>query len=206
MEWVINESYYNRDVVKCQVWQLKVAKNKSVFLQEQEGFQYTFSFGANSDYSYTGSLRMVKNIETAKLVLESMVRHLRDENQFFKVMVDTGVLVSYRNIYIDVSKNGFTFSTFANRAYVLTPKNRDLSSMDTSVEILDAINEIRSKYAYGIVNLLDNNIFTADFLKELLLAKKDFIMNFDRVEPLLEKLKSNCLIACINESFILPIH
>lgn len=52
--WKKTNNYYNREVVKCDVWSYIVSPRITIYLQDQPNFMFTVSAGANSDNSYTG--------------------------------------------------------------------------------------------------------------------------------------------------------
>lgn len=66
--WVLDDSYYNKEVVKCDVYSKKFGRG-TVYIQNQDSFMFTCSFGANSDLSHSGSFY---NVETIKTVEDGM--------------------------------------------------------------------------------------------------------------------------------------
>ena len=70
--WVKTNDYYNREVVKCDVYTKQITKKRKIHLQDSENFTYTFSCGAHSEYSFTGSFfgTTVKTLEQAMEYLD----------------------------------------------------------------------------------------------------------------------------------------
>lgn len=66
-QWIKTNDYYNREVVTCDVWSKKIGAKRTIYLQDGGNFTYTFSCGANSDYSFTGSFfgTKVKTLQDA---------------------------------------------------------------------------------------------------------------------------------------------
>lgn len=64
-QWIKTNNYYNREVVTCDVWSKKISGKRTIYLQDTNNFMYTFSCGASSDYSFTGSFYGT-NIKTLK--------------------------------------------------------------------------------------------------------------------------------------------
>jgi hypothetical protein len=66
-QWVKTNDYYNREVVTCDVWSKKIGAKRTIYLQDSGNFMYTFSCGASSDYSFTGSFfgTKVKTLQQA---------------------------------------------------------------------------------------------------------------------------------------------
>ena len=69
-EWIKTNNYYNREIVKCDVWSKQISKLRTIYLQDskESSFQFTFSCGASSDFSFTGCfyLTNIDTIEKAK--------------------------------------------------------------------------------------------------------------------------------------------
>lgn len=63
--WTKTNNYYNKDVVKCDVYSKKFGRGV-VYIQDskEKHFMHTFSFGANSDYSHGGSFYNCDSINT----------------------------------------------------------------------------------------------------------------------------------------------
>jgi hypothetical protein len=82
--WNLDDSYYNKDVVKCPVYsKLFKGKTGKVYVQDNiqvgYGFTYTCSFGASSEYSYTGCFKLTtsnppKSVTDAMRILDIKVR------------------------------------------------------------------------------------------------------------------------------------
>ena len=55
--WNKTNNYYNRDVVTCDVWSKVFSTRRAIYIMDSQdrNFMYTFSCGANSDYSFSGS-------------------------------------------------------------------------------------------------------------------------------------------------------
>lgn len=53
--WTKTNDYYNRNVVKEDVWSRKCRKGKIYLIDNTGSFTFTFSCGSDSDYSFTGS-------------------------------------------------------------------------------------------------------------------------------------------------------
>lgn len=68
-QWVKTNDYYNREVVTCDVWSKKIGSKRTIYLQDDGNFTYTFSCGANSDYSFTGSFFNTK-VKTLKEAMD----------------------------------------------------------------------------------------------------------------------------------------
>lgn len=55
LNWTKTENHiYNKEVIKCDVY-AKSFGHGIVYVMDKEDFTHTFSFGANSDYSFSGS-------------------------------------------------------------------------------------------------------------------------------------------------------
>jgi hypothetical protein len=67
--WVKTNDYYNREVVTCDVWSKKIGAKRTIYLQDGGCFTYTFSCGANSDYSFTGSF-FGTNVKTLQQAMD----------------------------------------------------------------------------------------------------------------------------------------
>ena len=63
--WVLDDTYYNKEVVKCEVYSKKFGRG-IVYIQNQGSFMFTCSFGNNSDLSHTGSFFGVETIKTVE--------------------------------------------------------------------------------------------------------------------------------------------
>lgn len=85
-KWNLDDTYYNKEVVTCPVYS-KLFRGKSgrVYVMDKieesgYGFHYTCSFGANSEYSYSGCFNLnldnsPKTIEDVFKVLDVKVNH-----------------------------------------------------------------------------------------------------------------------------------
>lgn len=72
--WEKTNNYYNRDVVKCDVWSYKVSKRITIYLMDEPNYTYTVSAGANSDSSYTGCFFGCAEINTLDKAKEALKR------------------------------------------------------------------------------------------------------------------------------------
>lgn len=68
-KWTKTNDYYNREVVTPDVWSRKCRRGK-IYVTDGEHFTYTFSCGANSDYSFTGCFFGCSKITTVKLAMK----------------------------------------------------------------------------------------------------------------------------------------
>jgi len=77
--WVKTNDYYNREVVTCDVWSKKITAKRTIYLMDskEKHFTYTFSCGANSDYSFTGCF-----FETTIDTLEKAMAYLDEFEQY----------------------------------------------------------------------------------------------------------------------------
>lgn len=82
--WVKTNDYYNRAVVKCDVYSIKVTKKRTVYLQDSENFNFTFSCGANSDYSFSGCFygTTIKTLDQAMEYLNKFIPLHFNDNKF----------------------------------------------------------------------------------------------------------------------------
>lgn len=74
-EWTKTENHiYNKDVVKCDVYAKSFGRG-TVYLMDKEHFTYTCSFGASSDYSFTGCFFQlpVNNVNDCMKALDKFV-------------------------------------------------------------------------------------------------------------------------------------
>lgn len=55
--WIKTNNYYNRDVVSCDVWSKVLSSRRTIYIMDSfdNNFKYTFSCGANSEFSFSGS-------------------------------------------------------------------------------------------------------------------------------------------------------
>ncbi len=74
-QWIKTNDYYNREVVTCDVWSKKITAKRTVYLKDGGNFMYTFSCGASSDYSFTGSFygTKVKTLQDAMDWLDKFI-------------------------------------------------------------------------------------------------------------------------------------
>lgn len=72
MAWKKTNDFYNRDVVKFDVYSYKVSKRITIYLQDGNDYTFTVSAGANSQFSYTGCFfgHNLKNVEEAMRLIE----------------------------------------------------------------------------------------------------------------------------------------
>ncbi|GAB6119606.1 hypothetical protein [Dysgonomonas termitidis] len=64
-QWTKTNDYYNREVVKEDVWSRKCRRGK-IYVIDRKNFTYTFSCGADSDYSFTGCFFGCSKITTVE--------------------------------------------------------------------------------------------------------------------------------------------
>jgi hypothetical protein len=69
--WAKTNDYYNREVVKCDVWSKKFGRGM-VYLMDREGFTYTQSMGANSEHSFTGSFYSSTKVKTVQDAMDAL--------------------------------------------------------------------------------------------------------------------------------------
>lgn len=65
VNWNKTNDHYNREVVTEDVWSRKCRRGK-IYVIDKAPFTYTFSCGANSDYSFTGCFFGCSKITTAE--------------------------------------------------------------------------------------------------------------------------------------------
>ena len=73
-EWNKTNDYYNREAVTQDVWSRKCRRGK-IYVIDEAPFSYTFSCGANSDYSFTGCFfgcSKITTIEQAILAIDEI--------------------------------------------------------------------------------------------------------------------------------------
>ncbi|NDW08759.1 hypothetical protein [Dysgonomonas sp. 520] len=63
--WTKTNDYYNREVVKEDVWSRKCRRGR-IYVIDKTPFTYTFSCGANSDFSHTGCFFRHSKITTVE--------------------------------------------------------------------------------------------------------------------------------------------
>ena len=68
-KWTKTNDYYNREVVTQDVWSRKCRRGK-IYVIDKAPFTYTFSCGANSDYSFTGCFFGCSKITTVEQATE----------------------------------------------------------------------------------------------------------------------------------------
>jgi hypothetical protein len=74
-KWSKTNDYYNREAVTQDVWSRKCRRGKIYLIDNPCTFTYTFSCGANSDYSFTGCLagcNKVTSVEQAMAVIDKI--------------------------------------------------------------------------------------------------------------------------------------
>lgn len=66
--WNKTNDYYDRNHVTCDVWSKQITQKITIYLQDGNNLMYTFSCGANSDYSFSGSFynTTVKTLDQAR--------------------------------------------------------------------------------------------------------------------------------------------
>lgn len=75
-EWTKTNDYYNREIVTQDVWSRKCRRGK-IYVIDGKHFTYTFSCGANSDYSFTGCFfgcSKITTIEQAMKVIDEIAK------------------------------------------------------------------------------------------------------------------------------------
>lgn len=73
--WTKTNDYYNREVVKEDVYSRKCRYGKIFLIDAPGSFTYTFSCGANSEYSFTGCFwryPKISNVNQAMDVLDKL--------------------------------------------------------------------------------------------------------------------------------------
>ena len=85
LNWTKTENHiYNKEVIKCDVYAKSFGRGTVYVLDSKDqSFMYICSFGANSDYSFTGSFYKlpVNSIEEAIRALDKFTPlHLKDKN------------------------------------------------------------------------------------------------------------------------------
>ena len=82
-QWNKTNDYYNRDVVTSDVWSRKCRYGK-IYVIDNKDFTYTFSCGANSDYSFTGcffGLSKITTVQQAMSVIDVIaILHFSDKS------------------------------------------------------------------------------------------------------------------------------
>jgi len=74
-QWNKTNNYYNRDVVKCDVYSKPFKAQYirgTVYVMDEKDFMFTCSFGANSDYSYTGCFFECTKIKTVTDAMDAI--------------------------------------------------------------------------------------------------------------------------------------
>lgn len=69
--WTKTNDYCNREVVKEDVWSRKCRRGK-IYVIDKAPFTYTFSCGANSEYSHTGCFFGYSKITTVERAMEAI--------------------------------------------------------------------------------------------------------------------------------------
>ena len=84
--WIKTNDYYNREVVICDVWSKKITKKRTIYLIDSKelNFMYTFSCGANSEYSFTGSFfnTTIDTLEKAMEYLDKFQKYYFSNSKF----------------------------------------------------------------------------------------------------------------------------
>lgn len=88
-EWTITKEHiYNTDVVTCPVWGKNFGHGTVYLMDEAPNFDYCASFGASSNYSYSGCFfeRLeVKTVQDAMKVLDKWIPiHLGNYDRYKK--------------------------------------------------------------------------------------------------------------------------
>lgn len=90
LEWQkIEDHIYNKKVVNCDVYVLRITKKRNIYLMDKENFSYTFSCGANSEYSFSGSFygTSITTLEDAKeYLLKFQKSYFRDDYKALRVL------------------------------------------------------------------------------------------------------------------------
>lgn len=72
--WNKTNDYYNREVVTCDVWSKVFSSRRAIYVMDSKDkhFMFTFSCGANSDYSFSGSFYQttISSVEEAMEYLD----------------------------------------------------------------------------------------------------------------------------------------
>ncbi|MBF0648730.1 hypothetical protein IR083_07850 [Dysgonomonas sp. GY75] len=71
--WIKTNDHYNREVVTQDVWSRKCRRGK-IYVIDKAPFTYTFSCGANSDYSMTGCFFGCTKIATVEQAMKAIDR------------------------------------------------------------------------------------------------------------------------------------
>lgn len=87
--WTKTNDYYNREVVKEDVWSRKCRRGK-IYVINKAPFTYTISCGANSDFSFTGCLFGCSKITTVEQAMEviDMVADKWFNNQEYSTLLE----------------------------------------------------------------------------------------------------------------------
>lgn len=77
VEWIKTNNYYNREIITCDVWSKKIGMNKTIYVMDskEENFRYTFSCGANSENSFSGSMYglNINNLQEAMNFIDELI-------------------------------------------------------------------------------------------------------------------------------------
>lgn len=93
--WKKTNDYYNREVVSCDVYSRPASKGRGrsgmIYVMDKDNFTYTFSMGANSDYSFTGCFfecAKIKTVEDAMNAINEIAKlHLAGKS--FRAFIET---------------------------------------------------------------------------------------------------------------------
>ena len=69
--WKKTTDFYNREVVKCDVWSKKFGRGM-VYVQDKGSFQYSQSMGANSEHSFTGCFYLSTKVKTVQQAMNAL--------------------------------------------------------------------------------------------------------------------------------------
>jgi hypothetical protein len=98
--WIETNSYYNTDIVKCKVYGKTFRGSKgNVYVIDESNFMFTCSFGASSEYSFTGCFYKlpVFDVQSAMNILDVFVPlYLADKRPKIEEIIN--------NILTDVTK------------------------------------------------------------------------------------------------------
>jgi len=86
--WTKTNDYYNREVVTQDVWSRKCTRGK-IYVINKAPFTYTFSCGANSDYSFTGCFHgcsKVTSVEIAMKVINDIAAKWLNDQEYFTIL------------------------------------------------------------------------------------------------------------------------
>lgn len=87
--WTRTNDYYNREEIPHDVWSRKCRRGK-IYVIDKAPFTYTFSCGANSDYSFTGCLFGCSKITAVEQAMEviDIIADLWFNNQNYSTLLE----------------------------------------------------------------------------------------------------------------------